>query len=207
VHPLLNHGALRDLNLESSGFESRIFPRRAIEIEDEADLIRCGLLSPGGDHSGSAPYRFGGALGSWIRQRYAIAKDSLLGIGRTGMNRIMVVDDAPYLREVMREIIEPEGYEVVRGGGNGLEALERFADYQPDLVLMDLVMPRFSGIEGTKMILNRFPSANIVVSATLGQESMIVEAFQAGARGYVMKPFRPDEVLFVLSRILEKRLE
>ena len=123
------------------------------------------------------------------------------------MNRIMVVDDAPYLREVMREIIEPEGYEVVREGANGLEALERFADYQPDLVLMDLVMPRFSGIEGTKMILNRFPSANVVVSATLGQESMIVEAFQAGARGYVMKPFRPDEVLFVLSRILEKRLE
>ena len=123
------------------------------------------------------------------------------------MQRILIADDAPFSRQMLREIIEPLGYEVVAEAANGLEAVELFALYQPDLVTMDLVMPKGSGLDATRMILNRFPAAKIVVASALGQQSLIAAALEAGAMNSITKPYQPEAVECVLARVLEKSEE
>jgi two-component system chemotaxis response regulator CheY len=120
------------------------------------------------------------------------------------MQRILIADDAPFSRETLREIIEPLGYEVVAEAASGLEAVELFALYQPDLVTVDLVMPKGSGVDATRMILNRFPAARIVVASALGQETLVAEALAAGAVNSIAKPYQPEAVERVLARELEK---
>jgi len=120
------------------------------------------------------------------------------------MQRTLIVDDAPFMRQMLREIIEPLGYEVVAEAASGLEAVELFALYQPDVVTMDIVMPRGSGIDATRMILNRFPAAKVVVAATLGQETLVLEAIRSGARNFITKPYQPDAVELILASVLEK---
>jgi two-component system chemotaxis response regulator CheY len=120
------------------------------------------------------------------------------------MQRILIADDAPFSRETLREIIEPLGYEVVAEAASGLEAVELFALYQPDLVTVDLVMPKGSGVDATRMILNRFPAARIVVASALGQETLVAEALDAGAVNSIAKPYQPEAVERVLAQELEK---
>jgi two-component system chemotaxis response regulator CheY len=120
------------------------------------------------------------------------------------MQRILIADDAPFSRQVLREIIEPLGYEVVAEAASGLEAVELFALYQPDLVTMDLVMPKGSGVDATRMILNRFPAARIVVVGALGQQTLVADALDAGAVNSIAKPYQPEAVEHVLAQELEK---
>ena len=87
------------------------------------------------------------------------------------MQRILIADDAIFMREILREIVEPLGYEVVAEAASGLEAVELFALYQPDLMILDLVMPKGSGIDATRMVLNRFPAAKIVVAAKIAAKT------------------------------------
>ncbi len=120
------------------------------------------------------------------------------------MQRILIADDAPFSRQVLREIIEPLGYEVVAEAASGLEAVELFALYQPDLVTMDLVMPKGSGVDATRMILNRFPAARIVVVGALGQQTLVADALDAGAANSIAKPYQPEAVERVFAQELEK---
>ncbi len=108
------------------------------------------------------------------------------------------------MRQMIREIIEPEGYEVVGEATNGIEAVEQFESLQPDLVTMDIVMPKRSGIDAVKGILQQSPGAQVVMCSALGQETLVTEALQAGARDFIVKPFKPDAVLATLAKILEK---
>jgi two-component system chemotaxis response regulator CheY len=119
--------------------------------------------------------------------------------------RTLVADDASFMREMIREILEPEGFEVVAEAGDGVEAVEMFKEHQPDIVTMDIVMPKKSGIEAVKNIVTLDPGARIVMCSALGQEALVMEALKAGAKDFIVKPFKPDVVVATLRKILEKK--
>jgi two-component system chemotaxis response regulator CheY len=118
--------------------------------------------------------------------------------------RILIADDASFMRQMIREIIEPEGYEVVGEATNGIEAVEQYVELRPDIVTMDIVMPKRSGIDAVKGILAEDAGAQVVMCSALGQETLVQEALQAGARDFIVKPFKPDAVLTTLNKILDK---
>ena len=120
------------------------------------------------------------------------------------MARVLIADDASFMRQMIREIIEPEGHEVVGEATNGIEAVEQYEELHPDLVTMDIVMPKRSGIDAVKGILANHPEAAVVMCSALGQETLVMEALQAGARDFIVKPFKPDNVIATIKKILEK---
>lgn len=121
--------------------------------------------------------------------------------------RVLIADDASFMRQMIREIIEPEGYEVVGEATNGMEAVDQFLLLRPDLVTMDIVMPKRSGIDAVKGILAKDPQAQVVMCSALGQETLVMEALQAGAKDFIVKPFKPDCVLEIVAKILEKNAD
>ena len=120
-------------------------------------------------------------------------------------SRVLVADDARFMRQLIRDIIEAEGFEVVGEAEDGRAVIEAFKKQQPDVVTMDVVMPKCSGIEAVKEILALDPSAKIVMVSALGQEQLVTEALEAGALDYIVKPFKPDAVLDTLRKVVEKR--
>jgi two-component system chemotaxis response regulator CheY len=121
--------------------------------------------------------------------------------------RVLIADDASFMRQMIREIIEPEGYEVVGEATDGMEAVEQYEELHPDLVTMDIVMPKRSGIDAVRGILEKTPDAQVVMCSALGQETLVMEALQAGAKDFIVKPFKPDNVLATLRKVLEKKSE
>ena len=115
----------------------------------------------------------------------------------------MIADDASFMRQMIREIVETEGHEVVGEASDGVEAVESYKKLHPDLVTMDIVMPRRSGIDAVRGVLELDPTAKIVMCSALGQESLVNEALEAGASGFIVKPFKPQSVLETLGRALE----
>lgn len=115
--------------------------------------------------------------------------------------RVMIVDDALFMRNMLKDIFVRAGYDIVGEAGDGVEAVELYEELQPDLVTMDIVMPRKSGIEALQTITGKHPQACVVMCSALGQESLILEAVQAGARDFVIKPFKEEKVLEVVRRV------
>jgi two-component system chemotaxis response regulator CheY len=122
------------------------------------------------------------------------------------MARVLVADDASFMRQMIREIVEAEGFEVVGEASDGVEAVEKFKELQPDLVTMDIVMPRRSGIDAVRKIVKLDAGARVVMCSALGQESLVAEALQAGASDFIVKPFKPDSVLETLRKVMEKEV-
>lgn len=120
------------------------------------------------------------------------------------MARILIADDAAFMRQMIREIIEAEGHEVIAEASDGIEVVDKFKSHHPELVTMDIVMPRSSGIDAVRSILEVDPAACIVMCSALGQESLVKEALAAGARDFIAKPFLPELVVETLDRVLEK---
>ena len=120
------------------------------------------------------------------------------------MARVLVADDASFMRQMIREIVEEAGHQVVAEASDGIEAIEQFKKHHPDVVTMDIVMPRRSGIDAVKGILEADPTACVVMCSALGQETLVQEALQAGARDFIVKPFKPDAVTATLRKVLEK---
>jgi two-component system chemotaxis response regulator CheY len=116
--------------------------------------------------------------------------------------RVLIVDDAIFMRNMIRDVFAEGGFEVVGEAANGLEAVERFKELQPDLVTMDIVMPFKSGIDATREILRIDPQAVVVMCSALGQESLVMEAIEAGASDFIVKPFKGEDVLAVVKRVL-----
>ena len=116
--------------------------------------------------------------------------------------RVLVVDDAIFMRAMLRDIFSGAGYDVVGEACHGLEAIERYKELKPDLTTMDVVMPLKNGIEATKEILKFDPKAVIVMCSALGQESLVMEAIEAGASDFIVKPFRAEDVLAVVKKVL-----
>jgi two-component system chemotaxis response regulator CheY len=118
--------------------------------------------------------------------------------------RVLVADDARFMRQLIREIIEPEGFEVVGEAADGRSVVEEFARLQPDIVTMDIVMPKRSGIDAVREILALDAGAKIAMVSALGQEALVMEALQAGASDYIVKPFKPEAVIATLRKVAEK---
>ena len=114
------------------------------------------------------------------------------------MHRILVVDDAPIMRQIVREIVEPEDFEVAGEAGDGSSAVRQFDALRPDVVLLDLVMPAVSGIGALDAIRDLDPTARVVMSCALGQEPLAAAALARGAHDFVVKPFIPDAVVATL---------
>jgi two-component system chemotaxis response regulator CheY len=113
----------------------------------------------------------------------------------------MVVDDALFMRNMLKDIFDRAGYEVVAEAENGESALELYQEHTPDLVTMDIVMPKKSGIEALQEIMAFDADACVVMVSALGQDSLVLEAVESGARDFIVKPFREDKVLEVVRRI------
>ena len=117
--------------------------------------------------------------------------------------RVLVVDDAAFMRSTLKNILTRAGYSVVDEAKNGREAVELYAKHLPDLVTMDIVMPEVSGIEAVRMITQADPKARIVMCSAMGQQGLVIEAIQAGARDFVIKPFQAARVIEAAARALE----
>jgi len=117
------------------------------------------------------------------------------------IKRVLIVDDSPLMRNQLKKIVEGAGYEVVGEAQNGEEALVKFSELQPDLVTMDITMPVMDGIKGTKKICDYYPEANIVMVTAVSTQTMVYSAIKAGAKNYVLKPFKPEKVVQVLNKV------
>ena len=118
--------------------------------------------------------------------------------------RILVSDDSALMRESVREIVESSAFQVVAEARDGYEAVSRFEDHWPDVVLLDLVMPKLSGCGALLEMLLRDPDARVVVCSSLGQEALANSALRNGACGVVAKPFDPDRLLTALENAARK---
>ncbi len=116
--------------------------------------------------------------------------------------RVLVVDDAIFMRNMMKDIFASGGFEVVGEASNGLEAVEKYKELKPDLVTMDIVMPFKSGIEATREIVKGDTNAVIIMCSALGQESLVMEAIESGAADFIVKPPRAEEVLAIVKKVL-----
>ncbi len=116
--------------------------------------------------------------------------------------RVMVVDDALFMRNMLKDIFVRAAYEIVAEADNGEAAPQLYQDTKPDLVTMDIVMPKKSGIEALQEIIATDPQARVVMVSALGQDSLVLEAVEAGARDFIVKPFREDKVLETIRRIV-----
>ena len=118
------------------------------------------------------------------------------------MKQVLIVDDALFMRNMLRDIFEEGGWMVVAEAENGVQAVEQYAAHQPDLVTMDIVMPEMGGIDAMRRILQDYPDAKIVMCSALGQESMVMEAINTGAKDFIVKPFQDQQVMDVVSRVV-----
>ncbi|TEB04959.1 Chemotaxis protein CheY [Pelotomaculum schinkii] len=118
--------------------------------------------------------------------------------------RILIVDDAAFMRMMIKNIVTKNGYEVVGEAENGQAALELYKEHKPDLVTMDITMPEMSGIEGVKAIRQFDPAANIIMCSAMGQQAMVMDAIQAGAKDFIVKPFQQDRILQAIERVLAR---
>jgi two-component system chemotaxis response regulator CheY len=118
------------------------------------------------------------------------------------MARVLVVDDAAFMRKMVSDALAKGGHEVVGEAGNGQEAIDRFQELNPDLMTLDITMPEKDGLEALKEIVALDPGARVVMCSALGQESKVLEAIKSGAKDFVVKPFQPDRVLEAVSKAL-----
>jgi len=116
--------------------------------------------------------------------------------------RIMIVDDAIFMRQVLKEILTEVGYEIAGEVGRGNEVLDTYKEVKPDLVTMDIMLPGIDGIEAVKQIIKHDPEAKIIMISALGQDELVDEALDAGALGFIVKPFIPSQVLEVIKKVL-----
>lgn len=116
--------------------------------------------------------------------------------------KILIVDDAAFMRMTLRDILTKAGYEISGEAETGEEGVEKYKQLKPDLVTMDMVMLGEGGIKAVKNIVAQDPKARVLMVSAMGQQALIVEAIQAGAKGFVIKPFKPEEVIAEVKRII-----
>ncbi len=119
--------------------------------------------------------------------------------------RVLIVDDAIFMRNMIKDIFAGGGFEVVGEASNGVEAVDKYQQLKPDLTTMDIVTPFKSGIEATREIVQHDRNAVVIMCSALGQESLVMEAIEAGASDFIVKPFKADDVLAVVRKVLGKR--
>ena len=118
------------------------------------------------------------------------------------MARILVVDDAAFMRKMVKDALAAAGHEVVGEAGNGVEAVARYQELKPDLMTLDITMPEKDGLAALADIMGGDPSARVVMCSALGQETKVVQALKLGAKDFVVKPFQADRVVEAVGKAL-----
>ena len=117
-------------------------------------------------------------------------------------HRVLVCDDAIFMRTMISDILAEAGYEVIGEAETGVQAVQKYRELKPDLVTMDIVMPDMGGIDAVREICKDDPDAKVLMCSAMGQQALVVEAIQAGAKDFVVKPFQPSRVLEAVQRVL-----
>ena len=118
------------------------------------------------------------------------------------MARVLVVDDAAFMRKMVSDALTKGGHEVVGEAGNGAEAITRFQELKPEVMTLDITMPEKDGLSALKEIIELDPSARVIMCSALGQESKVLESIKLGAKDFVVKPFQADRVLEAIGKAL-----
>ncbi|MBM7618998.1 response regulator [Bacillus haimaensis] len=116
--------------------------------------------------------------------------------------RILIVDDAAFMRMMIKDILSKNGYEVVAEAADGVQAVEKYKEHHPDLVTMDITMPEMDGITALKEIKAINPNAKVIMCSAMGQQAMVIDAIQAGAKDFIVKPFQADRVIEAIHKTL-----
>ena len=115
---------------------------------------------------------------------------------------ILICDDAAFMRMMIKDILTKKGYNVCGEAENGLKAVEKYNELKPDLVLMDITMPEMDGIQALKNIKAANPGAMVIMCSAMGQQAMVIESIQAGAKDFIVKPFQADRVLEAVKKVV-----
>lgn len=117
--------------------------------------------------------------------------------------KVLIVDDAAFMRMMIKEIISKNGYEVVGEAVNGVDAVQKYKEVKPDIVTMDITMPEMDGIQALRQIKSIDSNAKVLMCSAMGQQAMVIEAIQAGAKDFIVKPFQAERVLEALQKALK----
>ena len=115
---------------------------------------------------------------------------------------ILICDDAAFMRMMIKDILTKNGYNVVGEAENGVKAIEMYKETKPDLVLMDITMPEMDGIGALKGIRSEDPNANVIMCSAMGQQAMVIEPIQSGAKDFIVKPFQAERVLEAVKKVV-----
>ena len=118
------------------------------------------------------------------------------------MANILIVDDAAFMRMMLKDIFTKAGYEIVAEAGNGNEAAEKYTEFHPDLVTMDITMPDCDGLEGLSKIMEINSNAKVVMCSAMGQQAMVLDAVKRGAKDFIVKPFQAEKVITSINNVL-----
>lgn len=118
------------------------------------------------------------------------------------MARVLIVDDAQFMRMMLKNILTQNGYEVVGEAANGKEGIAKYSELKPDIVTLDITMPEMDGVSALKEIKALDSSAKVIMCSAMGQQAMVVDAIKAGAIDFVVKPFQPERVMEALNKAL-----
>jgi len=117
-------------------------------------------------------------------------------------NRVMIVDDAAFMRMMIKDILTKNGYEVCAEAENGAVAVAKYDEAHPDLTLLDITMPEMDGIQALKAIKAKDPAACCIMCSAMGQQAMVIEAIQSGAKDFIVKPFQADRVVEAVKKVI-----
>uniref|UniRef100_UPI0040570360 response regulator n=1 Tax=Acetatifactor sp. TaxID=1872090 RepID=UPI0040570360 len=115
---------------------------------------------------------------------------------------ILIVDDAAFMRMMIKDILTKNGYNVAGEAENGAKAVDKYKELQPDLVLMDITMPEMDGIQALKTIKSHDAGASVIMCSAMGQQAMVIEAIQGGAKDFIVKPFQAERVLEAVKKVV-----
>jgi len=117
-------------------------------------------------------------------------------------NGVLIVDDAAFMRMMIRDILTKNGFKVAGEAENGQKAIDKYKELNPDLVIMDITMPEVDGIQAVREIKAYDPNAKIIMCSAMGQQAMVIESIQAGAMDFVVKPFQADRIIEAVNKVL-----
>ena len=118
------------------------------------------------------------------------------------MTKVLIVDDASFMRMMIKDILQKNGFEVIGEAANGIEAVNLYKKEKPDVVTMDITMPDMDGIEAVKEIRAFDPNAKVIMCSAMGQQSMVMDAIKSGAEDFIVKPFQADRVLEAIRKVV-----
>lgn len=117
------------------------------------------------------------------------------------MAKILLVDDAAFMRMMVKNVLQQNGFTEFYEAGDGLQAIEQYEAVKPDVVFMDITMPNMDGLEALKAIRAKDPNSVVVMCSAMGQEAMVIEAIKAGAKDFIVKPFKPERIMKTLTSL------